>query len=64
MAQIVAEREAGTCLGGQEYVTFKLNDEEYAFDALNVREIIEFGNVTKVPHLPDFSKALLIFGAQ
>lgn len=59
MTQILAERETGTRSGGQEYVTFSLNEEEYAFDALNVREIIEFGNITKVPHLPDFFKGVI-----
>lgn len=59
MTQTLAERETGIRSGGQEYVTFGLNDEEYAFDALNVREIIEFGNVTKVPHLPDFFKGVV-----
>lgn len=59
MAQALAERETGSRSVGQEYVTFSLNEEEYAFDALNVREIIEFGNVTKVPHLPDFFKGVI-----
>jgi purine-binding chemotaxis protein CheW len=59
MTQALAERETGSRSVGQEYVTFSLNDEEYAFDALNVREIIEFGNVTKVPHLPDFFKGVI-----
>jgi purine-binding chemotaxis protein CheW len=59
MTLALAERETGTSSGGQEYVIFSLNEEEYAFDALNVREIIEFGNVTKVPHLPDFFKGVI-----
>lgn len=59
MTQALAERETVTRSGGQEYVTFSLNEEEYAFDALNVREIIEFGNITKVPHLPDFFKGVI-----
>jgi len=37
---------------GRQYVTFYLNDEEYAFDALAVQEIIELSPVTRVPHLP------------
>ena len=28
----------------------------YAFDALQVQEIIEYSSVTKVPHLPDYLK--------
>lgn len=44
---------------GQEYVTFTLNDEMYAFDALRVQEIIELTSVTKVPHLPDYLKGVI-----
>lgn len=44
---------------GQEYVTFTLNDELYAFDALNVQEIIELAGVTKVPHLPSYLKGVI-----
>ena len=44
---------------GQEYVTFTLNDEMYAFDALQVQEIIELATVTKVPHLPDYLKGVI-----
>jgi purine-binding chemotaxis protein CheW len=44
---------------GQEYVTFTLNDEMYAFDALQVQEIIELSTVTKVPHLPDYLKGVI-----
>jgi purine-binding chemotaxis protein CheW len=44
---------------GQEYVTFTLNDEMYAFDALQVQEIIEYSSVTKVPHLPDYLKGVI-----
>ena len=44
---------------GQEYVTFTLNAEVYAFDALHVQEIIEYSSVTKVPHLPDYLKGVI-----
>ncbi len=44
---------------GQEYVSFTLNDELYAMDALNVQEIIELSNVTKVPHLPEYLKGVI-----
>lgn len=55
MEQILATKDAG----GQEYVTFSLNDEMYAIPALNVREIIEMANITKVPHLPVFFKGVI-----
>ncbi len=44
---------------GQEYVTFHLNEEVYAFEALRVQEIIELSNITKVPHLPDYLKGVI-----
>lgn len=44
---------------GEEYVTFTLNDELYAFGALNVQEIIELTTVTKVPHLPAYLKGVI-----
>ena len=44
---------------GQEFVTFTLNDELYAFDALKVQEIIELTTVTKVPHLPGYLKGVI-----
>jgi len=44
---------------GQQYATFTLNEEEYAIDAVNVQEIIELTNVTKVPHLPEYLKGVI-----
>lgn len=44
---------------GQQYVTFYLNDEIYAVDAMSVQEIMELSNITKVPHLPDFFKGVI-----
>lgn len=44
---------------GREYVTFSLNAELYAFDALQVQEIIELTTVTKVPHLPGHLKGVI-----
>lgn len=43
----------------KQYVTFKLNDEEYAIDALKVQEIVELGSVTRVPKLPEFFKGVI-----
>jgi len=35
-----------------QYLTFHLAGEEYAVDILQVREIITYGTLTKVPHTP------------
>jgi purine-binding chemotaxis protein CheW len=36
----------------RQYLTFFLAGEEYAIEVLRVREIIEYGNVTRVPSMP------------
>ena len=36
----------------RQYLTFLLSNEEYAVDVLSVKEIIEYGDVTKVPGTP------------
>ncbi len=43
----------------QQFVTFYLNEEAYAIEALSVQEIIELTNITKVPHLPGFLKGVI-----
>lgn len=35
-------------------LTFVLNGEAYGINILNIKEIIEFGNITQVPMMPDF----------
>ena len=37
-----------------QYLTFMLVDEIFALDVANVREILEYSSVTKVPRTPDF----------
>jgi purine-binding chemotaxis protein CheW len=58
MANLAAEG-TGQVAEGQQYVTFSLNDEEYAIDAINVQEIVELANITKVPHLPEYLKGVI-----
>jgi purine-binding chemotaxis protein CheW len=36
----------------QQYLTFQIGGEEYAIGILQVREIIEYGKVTRVPNTP------------
>ena len=35
-------------------ISFKVNEENFAFDALKVRHILEYGDQTKVPNTPDY----------
>jgi len=41
------------------YLTFNLDDEDFAVDVFNVREVLDFTNVTKVPRTPDFMKGVI-----
>lgn len=43
----------------QQYLTFGLRDECYGISIGSVKEIIEYGNVTSVPLMPDFVKGVL-----
>jgi purine-binding chemotaxis protein CheW len=42
-----------------QYLTFKLQDEIYAVDVANIREILDFTTVTKVPKTPDFMRGII-----
>lgn len=42
-----------------QYLTFRLGDEMYAFGILNVKEILEYGNLTQVPMMPDFIQGVI-----
>ena len=37
-----------------QVVTFRLNEEEFAFDLSRVKEIIRMGEITRVPRAPDY----------
>jgi purine-binding chemotaxis protein CheW len=45
---------AGLSGKSNQYLTFQLAGEVYAIDILHIREIIEYGNLTQVPMVPDF----------
>jgi purine-binding chemotaxis protein CheW len=36
----------------QQYLTFFVAGDEYAIEVLRIREILEYGNVTRVPSMP------------
>jgi purine-binding chemotaxis protein CheW len=42
-----------------QYLTFHVAGEEYAAPILQVKEIIEFGTVTKVPTMPEFVRGVI-----
>jgi purine-binding chemotaxis protein CheW len=45
--------------GNQQYLTFNLGGEMFAVGILNVKEIIEFGNITEIPMMPPFIRGVI-----
>ena len=43
----------------QQYLTFSLGKEMFGIGILNIREIIEYGNVTTVPMTPAFVRGVI-----
>jgi purine-binding chemotaxis protein CheW len=43
----------------RQYLTFQLGDEVFGLDVSNVREILEFTTVTKVPKTPEFMRGVI-----
>ena len=48
-----------TDAGTQQYLTFSLDEEMFAVATRQVREIIEYANVTTVPMMPHFVKGVI-----
>ncbi len=42
-----------------KYLTFALNGETYAMGILSIKEIIDFGELTEVPMMPNFVKGVI-----
>lgn len=59
-AATLAVRKAGTGGGDtHQYLTFTLGGEMFAVGILNVKEIIEYGNLTEVPMMPGFIRGVI-----
>jgi purine-binding chemotaxis protein CheW len=43
----------------RQYLSFKLEDEEFALDISKVREVLDFTKITKVPQTPEFMKGVI-----
>ena len=50
----VAEKEKTTT-----YLTFVLGTESFAVDVRNVREVLDFTSVTRVPRMPEFMRGVI-----
>ncbi|MGC9456853.1 MAG: chemotaxis protein CheW [Halothiobacillaceae bacterium] len=46
-------------VGGREFLTFTLGDEEYGIDILKVQEIRGYETVTRIANAPDFIKGVI-----
>ncbi|QDX80579.1 chemotaxis protein CheW [Denitratisoma sp. DHT3] len=54
VAKVSAAQEAV-----QQYLTFLLSGEMYAVGILNVKEIIEYGQLTEIPMMPAFIRGVI-----
>lgn len=43
----------------RQYLTFSLHNEMFAVGILNVKEIIEFGNISEIPMMPAFIRGVI-----
>jgi len=43
----------------QQYLTFLLGGDMFAIGILNIKEIIEYGNLTEVPMMPSFIRGVI-----
>jgi purine-binding chemotaxis protein CheW len=56
MAKEMAVTEAGDAV---QYLTFFAGDERFALDILEVKELIEVSNMTRVPMTPEFIRGVI-----
>ncbi len=51
--------EKASLIDANQYLTFKLGDEEFGLTIAKVREVLDFTNLTKVPQTPDYMCGVL-----
>ncbi|VAW73040.1 Positive regulator of CheA protein activity (CheW) [hydrothermal vent metagenome] len=61
MAQVAEQgcAEVSPNADQSQFLTFTLGDEVYAIEILNIREIIDYGNLTTVPMMPAFIRGVI-----
>src|SRR5690554_7609532 len=59
MAKTEKTSTTGSELQAGQYLTFKLAGEQFAIGILHIKEIIEYGQVTKVPLMPEFIRGVI-----
>ncbi|MCQ8181949.1 chemotaxis protein CheW [Methylomonas sp. SURF-1] len=50
---------AGSLAAAGQYLTFVLGGEVYALGILNIKEIIDYGQLTEVPMMPSFVRGVI-----
>ena len=61
----ISQQRQGTTRGtlpdqkSQQYLTFTLGREVFALSILNVKEIIQFGEITEIPMTPEFIRGII-----
>lgn len=60
-ALVKREEQAGLAVSQdqQQYLTFMLGGEVFAIGILAIKEIIEYGNLTEVPMMPDYIRGVI-----
>jgi purine-binding chemotaxis protein CheW len=58
-AQLPAVLAQQQLAGAGQYLTFLLGSEVYALGILNIKEIIDYGNLTEVPMMPVFVRGVI-----
>ncbi len=51
----IAEQDSGE----QQYLTFMLTGESYAISIQRIKEIIQYGQLTEVPRMPEFIRGVI-----
>ncbi|MDR3390519.1 MAG: chemotaxis protein CheW [Sulfuriferula sp.] len=61
MGQLIKHETSGLVadMDQQQYLTFNLGGEVFAIGILAIKEIIEYGNLTEVPMMPDFIRGVI-----
>ncbi|MFA6313475.1 MAG: chemotaxis protein CheW [Sterolibacterium sp.] len=56
---LTAARHRASAGEANQYLTFAMGGEMYAVGILNVKEIIEYGNLTEIPMMPAFIRGVI-----
>jgi purine-binding chemotaxis protein CheW len=57
--ETVPPARAGGVIDNRQYLTFSVGGEVFAIGILNIKEIIEYGNLTEIPMMPGFIRGVI-----